>query len=298
MVSSAAEPRPRRPTTDNRPPLRGRVVWANQNDSPGICSTTTHSSFRTRTQDSKGNTVSLTIGTHVLKKYNVKTLIGKGSFSQVLHVENRSTKEQYAMKVIEKRFMEGNRYETELSILQRVRHPNILSLHEVYHSSSKIYMVLELAVGGDLFDKICMKGYFTEEQGKTVIRMVLGGIAYLHQIGICHRDLKLENLLYKYSGDDSRILISDFGLAHVKITEGDDNGMSTTCGTAEYLAPEMVEGDIYTEKIDLWALGVISYVVLCGSMPFANDSRAKLYQKIRSGECSFINQVCSHNYCS
>ena len=269
---------------------RGKVVWENTGQCSHLGSTATRS-FRTRTQDgATGNRISLSIGAEILKKYDIKALIGKGSFSQVLRVENKTSEELYALKVIEKKVVEGNRYESELNVLRRVRHPNIIRLYEVFHSNTKIYMLLELAAGGDLFDRIYSRGHFTERRGKSVIRMVLSGVAYLHGIGIAHRDLKPENLLYKYLGDNSRIMISDFGLAYMKTA--DDDVMSTTCGTAEYLAPEMLEGEVYTELVDLWALGVVTYIILCGKMPFVEDSRARLYQKISRGQFSFKEEVC------
>lgn len=248
-------------------------------------------SLRTETQDTTGNTVSVSIGAHVLKKYDVKALIGRGSFSRVLRVQNRTTQELYALKMIEKHPTEGNRYEVELSVLRRVRHPNIITLYEVFQSNNKIYMVLELATGGDLFDKIHTRGCFKEKQGRNVVRMILNGVAYLHSMRITHRDLKLENLLFKYPGDSSQIMISDFGLAHMKSGDGEEEGMFTTCGTAEYLAPEILEGEDYSALVDMWAMGVIVYVVLSATMPFNDDNRARLYQKIKMGQYSFTSQV-------
>jgi len=283
---------------------RAKRVWESQSEaSQGqgsgklTVSMSGRSSLRTQTQDTAGNTVCLSIGVHVLKKYDVKALIGRGSFSRVLRVESKTTKELYALKIIEKQQIEGNRYKVELSILRQVRHPNVISLYEVFQSNSKVYMVLELATGGDLFDKIYTRGYFKEKQGKKVIRMILNGIAYLHSMGITHRDLKLENLLYKYPGDDSQIMISDFGLAHMRPSGGEEEGMSTTCGTAEYLAPEMLEGEVYTALIDMWSVGVITYVVLSAVMPFTDDSRARVYQKIKMGQYSFTGQVSDKRVC-
>ena len=279
-----------------------KVVWEKQNEisrAQLTCrSSASSSSFRTQTHDVTGHTVSLSIGGQVLRKYDVKALIGKGSFSQVLRVENRTTRELYALKVIEKKAAEENRYDVELRVLGKVRHPNVVSLHEVFHSTNKVYLVLELATGGDLFDRIKVRGYCREKQGKAIVKMVLGGIDYLHSVGITHRDLKPENLLYKYPGDDSRILISDFGLAHLR---GCSNGasaevfeedvMSTTCGTAEYLAPEILEGEEYTNLIDMWAIGVITFIILCGAMPFVDENRARLYRKIRNGQYCFSREV-------
>ncbi len=235
----------------------------------------------------------LSVATQVLKRYEVKALIGKGSFSKVLRIEDRSTKERFALKVIEKLPAQGNRYMIELNILKRVRHPNVVCLHEVFHSNRKVYLVLELAFGGDLFDRVYTKGYFSEVPGRKIVHMTLSGVAYLHNLGITHRDLKLENLLFRESGDDSKILISDFGLAHMRSETGDENPMSTMCGSPEYLAPEMLQGEEYTELIDMWALGVITYSVLSRSMPFMDESRARLYQKITKGQFSFTDEVCT-----
>ena len=283
-------------SSSDRRNKRAKRVWetpseASQGQGSGKLFVSGRSSLRTQTRDTTGNTVCLSIGAHVLNKYDVKALIGRGAFSRVVRVENKTTRELYALKIIEKKPTEGNRYKVELSVLGQVRHPNVISLYEVFQSNNKVYMVLELATGGDLFDKIYTKGCFKENQGKKVIGMILNGIAYLHCMGVTHRDLKLENLLYKYPGNDSQIMISDFGLAHMRPSGGDEEGMSTTCGTAEYLAPEMLEGEVYTAMIDMWAVGVIAYVVLSAVMPFTDDNRARVYQKIKLGQYSFTGQV-------
>lgn len=240
-------------------------------------------------------TMTLSIGAQVLQKYDVKAVIGKGSFSKVLRVENRVTKQTNALKMIEKRTLERSRYETELRVLGQVRHPNIVTLYEIFETNTKMYLILELASGGDLFDRIYQKGRFTEKNGKCVIRMLLSAVAYIHSSGIVHRDLKLENILYKSPSDDSPVLISDFGLAYIHPDRKPTSSiyMLTTCGSPEYLAPEMLEGETYTELIDMWALGVVAYTVLCGSMPFVDESRAKLYARIRAGGYSFPDELWS-----
>ena len=242
---------------------------------------------------SSENMMTLSIGAQVLQRYDVKAVIGKGSFSKVLRVENRATKQMNALKMIEKRALDGSRYETELHVLGQVRHPNIVTLYEIFQTNSKVYLILELASGGDLFDRIYQKGRFSEKSGKNVIRMLLSAVAYIHNCGIVHRDLKLENVLYKFPTEDSPVLISDFGLAYIN-PGGKPNSsmhMSTTCGSPEYLAPEMLEGETYTELVDMWALGVVAYTVLCGSMPFVDESRARLYTRIRAGSYSFPEEV-------
>lgn len=151
----------------------------------------------------------------ITAKYEIKALIGSGTFSKVVRVENRQTKQPYAIKIIESK--EGREaFEAELAILRRVKCPYIIQLVEVFESVDKIYMVMELATGGDLFDKILTRGPFTEKEAVKVLKMVLEGVKYLHNLGITHRDLKPDNLLYYHPGTDSRLMITDFGLAHTR----------------------------------------------------------------------------------
>ncbi|CAL4249214.1 unnamed protein product, partial [Meganyctiphanes norvegica] len=151
----------------------------------------------------------------ITAKYDIKALIGTGTFSKVVRVENRLTKQPYAIKIIESK--EGKEaFEAELAILRRVKCSYIIQLIEVFESVDKIYMVMELATGGDLFDKIITLGTFCENDAAKVLKMVLEGVKCLHTLGITHRDLKPDNLLYYHPGTDSRLMITDFGLAHTR----------------------------------------------------------------------------------
>ncbi|KAM6353106.1 LOW QUALITY PROTEIN: serine/threonine-protein kinase H1 [Alca torda] len=207
----------------------------------------------------------------VTAKYDIKALIGRGSFSRVVRVEHKATKQPYA-KMIETKYREGREVcESELSVLRRVRHTNN-QLIEVFETQDRVYMVMELATGGELFDRIIAKGSFTERDATLVLQMVLDGVKYLHTLGITHRDLKPENLLYYHPGT-VKIMITDFGLASAR-KKGDDCLMKTTCGTPEYIAPEILVKP-YTNSVDMWALGVISYILLSGTMPFEDDNRTR-----------------------
>ncbi|KAL7978860.1 hypothetical protein Chor_013349 [Crotalus horridus] len=211
----------------------------------------------------------------VTAKYDIKALIGRGSFSRVVRVEHKATKQPYAIKLIETKYREGREVcESELCVLRRVRHTNIIQLIEVFETQERVYMVMELATGGELFDRIIAKGSFTERDATRVLQMVLDGVKYLHTLGITHRDLKPENLLYYHPGMDSKIMITDFGLASAR-KKGDDCLMKTTCGTPEYIAPEILIRKPYTNSVDMWALGVISYILLSGTMPFEDDNRTR-----------------------
>ncbi|KAG8437788.1 hypothetical protein GDO86_008480 [Hymenochirus boettgeri] len=226
----------------------------------------------------------------VTAKYDIKALIGRGSFSRVVRVEHKASKQPYAIKMIETKYREGREVcESELNVLRRVRHTNIIQLIEVFESPERVYMVMELATGGELFDRIIAKGSFTERDATHVLQMVLEGVKYLHALGITHRDLKPENLLYYHPGTDSKIMITDFGLASAR-KKGDDCLMKTTCGTPEYIAPEILVRKPYTNSVDLWALGVISYILLSGTMPFEEDNRSRLYRQILKGKYSYSGE--------
>ncbi|XP_040288382.1 serine/threonine-protein kinase H2 [Bufo bufo] len=225
----------------------------------------------------------------VTARYNIKALIGRGSFSRVVRVEHRATRQPFAIKMIETRAKEGKEVcESELNILRRVSHHNIIQLIEVFEAHDRVYMVMELATGGELFDRIIAKGSFTERDATKVLQMVLDGINYLHGLGITHRDLKPENLLYYHPGADSKILVTDFGLANSG-NKGGDWSMRTICGTPEYIAPEIILRKPYSNAVDMWALGVITYILLSGSMPFEDENRTRLYRLILKGKYSYLS---------
>lgn len=229
--------------------------------------------------------------TRVTAKYDIKALIGRGSFSRVVRVEHKITKQPYAIKMVDR--VQGKEvFESELMVLRRVRHKYIIQLIELFESQDKVYMVMELATGGELFDRIIAKGSFTERDATRVMQMVLDGLNYLHKLGICHRDLKPENLLYYHPGHDSKILITDFGLSAFRKT-GDGNGhyMKTTCGTPEYIAPEILARKPYNCQVDLWAVGVISYILLSGTMPFDDENRTRLYRLILKAKYNYNGEV-------
>ncbi|XP_037661024.1 serine/threonine-protein kinase H2-like [Choloepus didactylus] len=179
--------------------------------------------------------------------------------------------------------------ESELSVLRRVSHCYIVQLMEIFEACDRVYVVMELATGGDLFDRLVTQRSFTEQDAVRILRMVADGIRYLHTLRITHRDLKPENLLYYHPGAESKILITDFGLAN----SGDKSGdwmMRTLCGTLEYIAPEVLLRKPYTSAVDMWALGVITYVLLSGFLPFDDESHMRLYRKILKGKYHYTEE--------
>lgn len=215
----------------------------------------------------------------VLKQYDVKQLIGNGTFSNVFRVENKSSKLPYAIKVIGLRSLKDRElFEAEKSVLMNVEHPNIVKFQEVITSKFHAFIVMELATGGDLFERIHTLGHIDETETVRVSRMLVDAIHYLHQNNITHRDLKPENILYYCPGENSRIILTDFGFASYRIS--DAKMLSTYCGTMNYLSPEIISGENYTNKVDIWSLGVIIYFMLGGYLPFTCNDVGKLQEKI------------------
>lgn len=232
-------------------------------------------------------------------KYLIKELLGTGAFSEVRLCEHRETGQAYAVKIIDKKALKGKEdsLENEIRVLRRFSarrneneadktwftHPNIVQLFETYEDKSKVYLIMELVTGGELFDRIVEKGSYTEKDASNLIRQVLEAVDYMHEQGVVHRDLKPENLLYYSSSEDSKIMISDFGLSKME----DSGFMATACGTPGYVAPEVLAQKPYGKAVDVWSIGVISYILLCGYPPFYDENDANLFAQILKGEFEF-----------
>ena len=165
-------------------------------------------------------------------------------------------------------------------------HQNILTLVDYFETMNNLYLVTDLALGGELFDRICRKGSYYESDAVDLIRATLSAVAYLHDHGIVHRDLKPENLLFRTPEDNAELLIADFGLSRI-MDEEQIHVLTTTCGTPGYMAPEIFKKTGHGKPVDLWALGVITYFLLCGYTPFDRDSDFEEMQAILNADYSF-----------
>jgi serine/threonine protein kinase len=213
------------------------------------------------------------------KKYELKEVLGVGSTSTCHKCVERVTGEECACKIIDKQEMEirfkgmMEQFQTEIRVLRNLHHPNIIHLKDVYITKEKIFIVMELMSGGELFDYVVEKGTLTEEEASQIIRRVTSALVYMHKKNIIHRDLKPENLLLTHKprspGEVPEVKIIDFGLS--KLMQ-EQPVASSFLGTRGYLAPEMLQRQKYTRAVDAWALGVITYVLLCGCLPFDDDS--------------------------
>lgn len=206
---------------------------------------------------------------------------------EAVHID---TGKYYAVKVINKRLMSGREHmvRNEIVVLRRVSkgHKNILTLADYFETANNLYLVTDLARGGELFDRIYNKGSFYESDAAAIIKNVTSGVAYLHSHGIVHRDLKPENLLFRTPDESSDLLIADFGLSRI-IDEEKFRMLTTTCGTPGYMAPEIFKKSGHGKPVDVWAIGVIAYFLLCGYQPFDRDTSAEEMEAILSADYSF-----------
>ncbi|NWS77872.1 KCC4 kinase, partial [Crotophaga sulcirostris] len=162
-------------------------------------------------------------------------------------------------------------------------HPFQIKLKEIFETPSEIALILELVTGGELFDRIVERGFYSERDAAHVVKQILEAVSYLHANGVVHRDLKPENLLYADLSPDAPLKIGDFGLS--KIVDEQDT-MKTVCGTPGYCAPEILHGCPYGPEVDMWSVGVITYILLCGFEPFF-DPRGDQYMYSRILTCDY-----------
>lgn len=197
---------------------------------------------------------------------------------------------RYAIKIIRKQPGNSGREQmlSEIAVLQRVRHPHVLRLVEVFETRAEMYVVTELLTGGELFDRIMAEGVFSEQKASRLVTNLVEGVAYLHRQGIVHRDLKPENLLLA-SEDPGSVRIADFGLSTILSMEQQHGGelLHTACGTPGYVAPEIIAHEGYTAAVDMWSVGVIIYILLCGFPPFYGDSESEVFAKVAAIDFEF-----------
>ncbi|XP_074499431.1 calcium/calmodulin-dependent protein kinase IGb isoform X1 [Sebastes fasciatus] len=209
--------------------------------------------------------------------------LGSGAFSEVFMVREKKTGKLNAMKCVKKKQKIDLNLENEIAVLRRIKHDNVVGMEDFYESCTHYYLIMELVSGGELFDRILDRGVYSEKDASSVIQQVLQAVSYLHENGIVHRDLKPENILYYSPDEDSKIMISDFGLSKMV----DDDIMSTACGTPGYVAPEVLAQKPYSKAVDCWSIGVITYILLCGYPPFYEESETRLFSKIMKAQYEF-----------
>ncbi|KAK8523418.1 hypothetical protein V6N13_113365 [Hibiscus sabdariffa] len=218
-------------------------------------------------------------------KYELGRMLGYGTFAKVYHARNVHTGKSVAMKVVgkEKVIKAGmmEQIKREISVMKMVKHPNIVELHEVMASKSKIYFAMELVRGGELFSKVA-KGRLEEDTARLYFQQLISAVDFCHSRGVYHRDLKPENLLLD---EDGNLKVTDFGLSAFTEHLKQDGLLHTSCGTPAYVAPDVIGKKGYDgSKSDIWSCGVILYVLLAGFLPFQDDNLINMYKKIYRGD--------------
>mmetsp|Transcript_22196 Transcript_22196/g.45364 ORF Transcript_22196/g.45364 Transcript_22196/m.45364 type:complete len:236 (-) Transcript_22196:65-772(-) len=209
--------------------------------------------------------------------YELCETLGEGTFGKVRRAIHVITQKEYAVKCLEKQQVEkhnmGKQLKREISAMRMIKHPRIVEFHEVLASKNKVYLVLELVTGGELFELLVKERGFDESKARKLFQQLVDGVKCCHEKGICHRDLKPENLLLD---ENNGLKISDFGLSalHENINEAtltSSKLLHTTCGSPNYVSPEVldIEAPGYDgRKADIWSMGVILYVMVTGYLPF------------------------------
>jgi len=228
-------------------------------------------------------------------KYDLYGTLGEGAFGKVKYAVNTETNEAVAIKILDKDKIQtrnmGAQIKKEISIMKMINHHHVVGVKDVFATNAKIFIVLEFVGGGELFDKIANEGKLPEEKARFYFKQLVEGLEHCHSNGVCHRDLKPENLLLDTDGN---LKISDFGFSTLNIGDPDGDGnaraelLHTTCGTPNYVAPEVLGKDGYDgRKADVWSIGVILYVLLAGYLPFDENTMAALFQKIKNADFEY-----------
>uniref|UniRef100_A0A8C6RIA7 Serine/threonine-protein kinase 33 n=1 Tax=Nannospalax galili TaxID=1026970 RepID=A0A8C6RIA7_NANGA len=239
-------------------------------------------------------------GMDIEEFYIFGKVLGQGSFGMVIEATDKETGMKRAIKKVNKEKAGSSAVkllEREVNILKSVKHEHIIHLEQVFETPKKMYLVMELCEDGELKAVLDKKGHFSENETRLIIQSLASAIAYLHNKDIVHRDLKLENIMVKSSFIDDNgemnlnIKVSDFGLAVKKHGSRSEGMMQTTCGTPIYMAPEVINAHDYSQQCDIWSIGVMMYLLLCGEPPFMANSEEKLFEQIRKGELRFEDAI-------
>ncbi|XP_067101609.1 calcium/calmodulin-dependent protein kinase (CaM kinase) II gamma 1 isoform X7 [Osmerus mordax] len=220
--------------------------------------------------------------------YQLYEELGKGAFSVVRRCVKKSSGQEYAAKIINTKKLSARdhqKLDREARICRLLKHPNIVRLHDSISEEGFHYLVFDLVTGGELFEDIVAREYYSEADASQCINQILESVNHIHQHDIVHRDLKPENLLLASKLKGAAVKLADFGLA-IEV-QGDQQAWFGFAGTPGYLSPEVLRKDPYGKPVDIWACGVILYILLVGYPPFWDEDQHKLYQQIKAGAYDF-----------
>ena len=230
----------------------------------------------------------------VRAKYKMGRVLGQGAFGKV-KLATAEDGTMWAVKIVNRKNLSANDAESlklEMQILCKVNHRNVVNTREIFDSNDSVYIVMECMSGGELFDRIVEKEFYSEREAMTAFWDCCRAVEYCHSRGVVHRDLKPENILYDSTEDDATLKLADFGLADILNPE---SMLIATCGTPTYIAPEIIaltnpksKSEGYDTKVDMWSLGVILYILICGFPPFHADDDSALFKVIQHADYEFV----------
>ncbi|XP_064780380.1 calcium/calmodulin-dependent protein kinase type II subunit delta-like isoform X5 [Oncorhynchus masou masou] len=226
--------------------------------------------------------------TRFTDEYQLYEELGKGAFSVVRRCVKKSSGQEFAAKIINTKKLSARdhqKLEREARICRLLKHSNIVRLHDSISEEGFHYLVFDLVTGGELFEDIVAREYYSEADASQCINQILESVQHIHQHDIVHRDLKPENLLLASKMKGAAVKLADFGLA-IEV-QGDQQAWFGFAGTPGYLSPEVLRKDAYGKPVDIWACGVILYILLVGYPPFWDEDQHKLYQQIKAGAYDF-----------
>uniref|UniRef100_A0A3P8VGE3 calcium/calmodulin-dependent protein kinase n=1 Tax=Cynoglossus semilaevis TaxID=244447 RepID=A0A3P8VGE3_CYNSE len=226
--------------------------------------------------------------TRFTDEYQLYEELGKGAFSVVRRCVKLCTGQEYAAKIINTKKLSARdhqKLEREARICRLLKHSNIVRLHDSISEEGFHYLIFDLVTGGELFEDIVAREYYSEADASHCIQQILEAVLHCHQMGVVHRDLKPENLLLASKCKNAAVKLADFGLA-IEV-QGDQQAWFGFAGTPGYLSPEVLRKEAYGKPVDIWACGVILYILLVGYPPFWDEDQHKLYQQIKAGAYDF-----------
>ena len=233
------------------------------------------------------------------KKYLKLRDIGKGTYSKIYTVQNKSNFKVYLCKeILKSKISDLLKFKNDINILSKAEHPNLVRIYEIFEDERHFSLIMENCTGDELFFNILKKLLngepFSEKEAVPIFKQLMSAVSFCHSQGICHKDIKPENILFLNNKPDSPIKIIDFGLSKIfgeirplmKGNKMEKNVMSARVGTAYYMSPEAIQGN-YDNKCDIWSCGVILYIMLCGYPPFDGETEHDIFKAITRKKFSF-----------
>jgi len=216
--------------------------------------------------------------------YEVRDKIHRGSAAIVRKCYSRVHRKEFAVKIIERDHETDEHVLKEVNIMNHLHHENLVAVVDFFEEDDFFYIVMELMAGGDVFDRIIDLNNFTEKDARDLAKILLIAVQNMHENGVAHRDIKPQNIFLESKDDNSAIKVGDFGFAErVHLPKS----LIQRCGTPSYVAPEILKGQPYDQSCDMWSVGVVLYVMLCGYTPFMEDKQEKMFERIKSGDWEF-----------